>query len=355
MLGSIVLAATVIRTCRIVGWLLVLCCGILLSAQAGVMDKEAMLHRFPAPIVVGDKQAELPIWPIFKQELTSTSLLGYVFESIDLAPIPGFSGTPFNLLIALDAKGEFLDVRVLSQHEPVFLDGIGVEPLFRFVEQYKGLSLKQNIKIGADKNSGGSGNAYIHGISKATASVRILNQSLLAASLKVARAKLGYAQGRDPDLIARIKPALFDAMNWDAMLKNGLMTQKTFSNKALEAAFAGTAVAAADAQALAAPNAVFEDIYLGYLSVPSVGRNLLSPKDWDYLQGRLDPGDSALLVLAHGRYSMLGDDFVRGAVPNRLSLRQGNLPLELRDMDIDLAVPLRVPESLKDASGKFSG
>ena len=322
-------------------------------AFAGVMSKESMQQAFPSPIIVGDKDAELPVWPIFKQDATATPLIGYVFESIDLASIPGFSGTPFNLLIALDAKGEFMDVKVLSQHEPVFVDGLGEEPMLRFVEQYKGLSLKQNIKIGSEKNNGGDANVYIHGVAKATASVRILNQSLLSASLKVARAKMGYAQGRDPDLIARIKPDVFKPLSWTALLKEDLLTRKVFSNQEVEAAFADTAVAGLDAEALAAPKADFEEMVVAYLHVPSVGRNLLSSKDWDYLQGRLEPGDSALLVMTKGRYSMLGEEFTRGAVPTRITLQQGNLPLEIRDLDIDLNEPLKVPETLKDAEWKI--
>ncbi|HWT19711.1 MAG TPA: FMN-binding protein, partial [Variovorax sp.] len=164
--------------------------GMVLVAQAGVMTRAALQRHFPPPWTVGEKDAQLPVWPIFKQDMTSPVLAGYVFESIDLAPIPGFSGTPINLLVALDPKGAFLDVRVLSHHEPVFLEGLGEGPLFRFSEQYKGLSLRQNIKIGSNANRGeqrGSANAYIDGVAKATASVRILHQSLLASALRVAR------------------------------------------------------------------------------------------------------------------------------------------------------------------------
>jgi transcriptional regulator of nitric oxide reductase len=323
------------------------------AALAGVMTKETMAQAFPTPLIVGDKDTALPVWPIFKQELTSTPLVGYAFESIDLAPIPGFSGTPFNLLIALSANGEFMDVQVLSQHEPVFLEGLGPEPMMRFVEQYKGLSLKQNIKIGGGQNKGGDANVHIQGVAKATASVRILNQSLLSSSLKVARAKMGYAQGRDPDLIARIKPEVMDVMAWDKLIKEGLVGQKSFSNREVNTAFAGTAAEDSDAEGRAAPDAVFETLYATPLHVPSVGRNLLSQRDWDYLQGRLEPGDSALLVMAKGRYSMLGEEFTRGAVPNRITLRQGELPLELRDLDIDLFEPLKVPDELKDAEWKI--
>lgn len=35
------------------------------------------------------------------------------------------------------------------------------------------------------------------------------------------------------------------------------------------------------------------------------------------------------------RYSFLGDDFVSGSVPDRVTLQQEGLPLELRDLDLD--------------------
>jgi NosR/NirI family nitrous oxide reductase transcriptional regulator len=301
-------------------------------------------------LIVGAKESGLPVWPIFKQEATATPLIGYVFESIDLAPIPGFSGTPFNLLVALDAKGEFISVKVLSQHEPVFVDGLGEGPMLRFVDQYKGLSLKQNIKIGSGKNNGSSANVFINGVAKATASVRILNQSLLSASLKVARAKLGYAQGRDPDLIARIKSDLYTPMDWEGLLKAGLITKKKFSNREIEAAFAGTVGEGLDQPSVQSPDADFVELTVAHLEVPSVGRNLLTPKTWQYLQGRLDPGDSALLVIGSGRYSILGEDFVRGAVPDRITLHQGSLPLEIRDLDIDTG--LNLPAQLQSAEWK---
>ena len=319
-----------------------------LPAQAGVMTRDTMIKAFPAPLVVGEKDKELPVWPIFKQDGTATPIVAYVFESIDMAAIPGFSGTPFNLLVALDTKGAFMNVRVLSHHEPVFLEGLGEEPMVRFVDQYKGVSLMQSIKIGSNLNAQGkvgSANVYIDGVAKATASVRILNQSLLAASLKVARAKLGYAKGRDPELVARIKPDVYAPMEWDALIKAGLITQKTFSNRDVETAFKGTVGQEQDPPALQQPDGSFIDLYAAYLTVPSVGRNLLTTDGWRVLQGRLDPGDHALLVISRGRYSFVGEEFIRGAVPDRLTLQQEGLPMELRDLDLDAS--LRLPTMLQ--------
>lgn len=346
------LAGTVLRqSCQYfvywIGLLIGVCC---MPAHAGVMTPASMVAAFPSPLIVGEKEHGLPVWPIFKQDATSTPLIGYAFESIDLAPIPGFSGTPFNLLIALDVRGEFIDVRVLSQHEPVFLDGLGAEPMLNFVQQYKGLALRQNIKVGAGKNEAGNANVFIHGVAKATASVRILNQSLLSASLKVARAKLGFAQGRDPDLIARIKPDVFTPLDWSDLVNSKLIGVRAVTHRELEAAFSQTAGAGLDPVAIESPDATFIELYVAPLNVPSVGKNLLTPKAWQYLQGRLADGDTALLVLATGRYSMLGDDFVRGAVPNRLTLGQGSLPLEMRDLDVDFG--LNLPPHLSKAEWK---
>jgi len=319
------------------------------STQAGVMTKSTMAQAFPSPLIVGEKDPQLPVWPLFKQDATATPLVGYVFESIDLAPIPGFSGTPLNLLVGLDAKGNFFDVRVLSHHEPVFLDGLGEAPLFRFVDQYKGLSLQQNIKIGSNSNRGdqrGSANVYIDGVAKATASVRIINQSLLSAALRVARGKLGYAAGRDPELLARVRRDTYAPMGWDALLNAGLVQRVRLSRAQVEQAFAGSGVE----QPVGTGDDSFTELYLTYLNSPRVGRNLLSEASWQHLLGRIDDGDHALLVIATGSYSFVGDNFVRGAVPDRLTLRQGELPIELRDLDLDDA--LKLPPGLQRADAK---
>ena len=319
------------------------------AGHAGVLTKAGLQQRFPAPLIVGEKDVQLPVWPVFKQDGTATPLVGYVCESIDLATLPGFSGTPFNLLVALDAKGAFIDVQVLSQHEPVFLDGLGEAPLRRFVEQYRGLSLRQSIRIGAGGDrTADSGNAHIDGVAKATASVRILNQTLLASALRVARGKLGFAAGRDPDLLARVRRDGFEPMDWDGLLRAGLVQRTRLARGAVEQAFAGSGV---EAPARAADgDDLFAELHVAWLSAPVVGRNLLGEAGWQRLLGSIDDGDHALLVVGTGVYSFVGPDFVRGAVPGRLSLRQGELPIELRDLDVD--DPLALPTALRGADAK---
>ena len=327
------------RFCSLLCWLALLCS--CLPALAGVLTRADLVKRFPAPLVVGDKQADIPAWPLFKQNATATELVGYVFESIDLAPIPGFAGVPINLLVAIDPKGSFLDVAVLSHHEPVFLDGLGEAPLFAFVSQYRNLSLKQNINIDSKTKrlrAPDAGHAYLDGVSKATASVRIINQSVLSAALKVARKKLGFAQGGDPDQVARIKSDLFERRSVQQLLDADLITHLRVTNRDVEKLFAGSPGAGLDAEALAHPDGVFIDIYLTLASLPTVGRNVLTEASWNKLHNRLEEGDHALLVMSSGRYSILADDFIRGSVPERLVLKQDKLPVDMRDLDMEMAL-----------------
>ena len=306
---------------------------------AGTLTKEEMVQRFPSPYIVGDKDSELPVWPVFKQNATENQLVGYVFESIDMAPIPGFAGEPINLLIAMDPKGKFFDVKVLNQHEPVFVDGLGPAPLFQFVDQYVNLSLNQNIKIGKKQGIANTdAHAVIDGVTKATASVRIINQTILASAIKVARKKLGFAQTRDPDRIATIKSDLLEKHSVDDLFNSGLVQHVVIKNKDVEQQFAGTDGAGLDSQATQHPNEAFIDIYVAYVSIPSIGSNLLQAESWRRLSNRLEKGDHAILFMTKGRYSLTGDEFVRGSVPSRVLLVQEKLPLEMRDLDMDLKI-----------------
>ena len=224
-----------LSTLRLLLWLWVLAL-LAPPALAGVLSRDDLARRFPAPLSVGERAPELPAWPLFKQNGTATELVGYVFESADLAPIPGFAGVPINLLVAIDPQGVFLDVAVLSQHEPVFLDGLGEAPLFAFVSQYKGAALGQSIEVGGP---GGANRVRLDGVAKATASVRIINQSVLSAALMVARAKLGFAAGRDPSRSARIRSDRFEALDLTALRAAGLLAQVRVLNRDVDALFAG--------------------------------------------------------------------------------------------------------------------
>ena len=324
----------------------VFCFGLAATgAGASSLDRTAMEILFPKPFTVGERDAVLPVWPIFQQSYNGDVLAAYAFESIDFEPIPGFSGTPVNLLIAVKPSGEFLSVKVLTQHEPVFVDGLGPEPLMDFVRQYAGKSLRQSIKIvapGTRDPRADNVAVEINGVAKATASVRIINETIINSALQVARERLGFSRGRDPNRVAHVKPDVFEPLGFAQMLERGYIRRLHLTNAAVEKAFAGTVAEGVDEPGLADQQATFVDVYIAEVDVPIIGRNLLGEAHWRKLMDQLD-GAPAMLVLSTGRGTFMQDSYIQGATPNLISLAQAEAPVAWRDFawrdSLDLPVP----------------
>ncbi|MFO1075850.1 MAG: 4Fe-4S binding protein [Geminicoccaceae bacterium] len=307
----------------------------LAQARAGSLDRETLASIFPAPLAVGEREADLPVWPIFLGSGGGErQLMAWAFESIDLTPLPGFSGQPINLLVALRPDGSFMDVRVLQQSEPVFLHGLGPAPLDAFVRQYAGHSLVQPIKVGSGHGSAaGSAAVEIDGVAKATASVLVVNDTVLSSALEVARAKLGLGGSRQAPARPRDGPA--EALSWAELVARGWVQPLRLTNRDVEAAFADGEGRGLDAEALADPEGQFADLWVAYLDLPTIGRSLLGETAWRKLHELRQPGEQALWVGSAGRWTILPEDAVPGAVPDRLSVRQGGLPVEVRDFVLE--------------------
>ncbi|MGB0733965.1 MAG: 4Fe-4S binding protein, partial [Pontibacterium sp.] len=188
---------------------------------------------------------------------------------------------------------------------------------------------------GQKKNNTGN-TIYLDGITGATASIKILNQTLLSSALKVARANLGFGTAKSPEQIAKIHKDIFMPFTWNELLNNGLIfktrhhTQSTSGKPLME-------------------------LYVANLAIPSVGKNLLSTEAWEFLQDNLQADDHAFLVVSTGTLSFVHDKTLRGGISDRLLLRQEGLPIELRDLDFadrfaeDNETFLKLPPALKNA------
>lgn len=320
-------------------------------ALAGELTKGDIERRFQQRVVqvgaarasgtalrVGEKLRDIPAWPLIS-DLSPDGPVGYVFESIDLAPIPGFEGTPMNLLVAIDSSGKFIDVEVLRQHEPVFVGGLGPAPFAEFVKQYEGKNIRQEIRIstGQGRSVVGANAVVLDGVSKATATIRIANQSVLGAALAVARAKLGFAPKGESGPPATVKKLPFERLDLDTLIRRGYLQRLTLSNAEVEKLFAGTDAAGADDDALQHPNDLFIELYVANLNAPSIGRNLLGDAHWDSLQSHLQDNRPAFWIATRGRYPLIDESFVPGSSPSRIELVQNELPIQLRDANRDYA------------------
>jgi NosR/NirI family transcriptional regulator, nitrous oxide reductase regulator len=323
-------------------------CFAALPARAGELTKADLERRFQPPLHVGDLARDVPVWPIISELEPEAGPVAWAFESIDLAPIPGFEGTPFNLLVVIDRKGNFQDVELLRQHEPVFLSGLGEPPLRDFLRQYAGHNLKQEITVSTiygDRGHAAAGGSRImlDGVSKATASVRIANQTVLTAALAVARARLGLAAPTDRGPPAQVREDFYEPRTFAQLLESGAIGRLHLTNRQAEALFADSELAGLDEEALAHPDDTFVDLYVAHLNAPTIGRAILGDAGYARMQRLREPGQNVWWVASAGRHAFLDPDFVRGTAPARLGLAQDGAPLELRDFDLDPKPPVGAP------------
>ena len=302
-------------------------------ATYGALDdeKHALIQElFPKATDIRYRLPDYPVYPVYQLQ----ELIGYAYESRDISPLQGFAGKPINMLIGLDSRGRFTSLRILNHHEPVFLHGLGEEPLFEFIDQYEGRSLTEQIIIDTSGSRSGKnpdGNVvHFDGVSKATVSVLIINDTVLSSALKVARKKLeGFTQAP----ATRAKTDLYQPLSWGQLVDRGYIGHWRISPEAIEEKLGSPLVDYPEAPH-PDPGEPFTELFFGYINAPMVGRNLLGDEGFEQLIERTGPGAQILAVMSRGLYPHLPDDFTPGSSPERLGLQQNNLSLDTRDINV---------------------
>ncbi len=326
---------------RVVG-IVVLALQLLCNASLAVADlSQAELAKLVIPPYrLGQQVGTDGVWSI---ETSDGAPAGYIFESLPLIAIPGFGGKPMNLLITLDQKGRFLDVTILDQKEPIFVSGLGEEPFRAFVEQYRGLSIGDSIAVGTKNRSAqgvGSAHVYVDGVTMATASVRVANDSILGAALKVARARL---QGIAQRAASRPLRDYREELNWSNLVAEGIARSIRVSNRELQARYAGSRWEHDDPEAEEDPEGNYLDLWVVDVGPPSVARAVLAPETVAAVQRSLSPSEEPIVLLANGRHRLVDEDFVRNSSPSRITAIQDGLPVTLRDADVETRLANGVP------------
>ncbi|MEX3007741.1 4Fe-4S binding protein [Hoeflea sp. TYP-13] len=336
------------RYIRFLCVLLAAVCLSVLPARAESLPKEILADYVMPPFSIGPAVNDKGVWTLLN---SGGAEAGFVFETEPLAPLPGFSGTPINILVILDLDGRFMDVRLITHNEPIFVSGLGEAPFQKFFEQYRGHSISSSLVVGTPYGDGDAGSSlvYLDGVTKATASIRIAHESVLAATLAVAREKMqGVSTGppaypdRDHD----------ETLTWQDLVDTGLVTRKTVQNHEVDAAFAGTLWEEDDPEAQDDPDGVYLDLWIIDLGPPSIARTVLSDDSFDELQNFLSIStyDEPLLIIDAGRHGLVSDAFVRNTAPDWLSAEQDGLPVALRDADLLVELNDDLPDDLHDGT-----
>ena len=271
-------------------------------AFAGTIDRVQLQALLPAPLVVGELDARLPIRPVFEPNGSAKRLRGYVFETIDFEPARGYSGKPINLLVTLDADGVFLGVHLLAHREPIFVNPRGHQLLLEFARQYEGLSLRHNVQIVGAKEptQRTADSATVNGVTQGTVSVRAMDRAIMQSAITVARAVIDQRNAKDSTTANVVVNQAHTPMPWPQLLTQQWLQHLELSERDIERAFAGTAAARGESQPSDANRLPAVDLWLGLVSHAQVGRNLLDAAGWNYVRSIAQTGQQVVLVVERG-------------------------------------------------------
>lgn len=278
---------------------------------------------FPTATRVAPPDTDIPVIPVYQL----SQLLGYVFESKDFASFMGFAGEPINVLIGLDTQGKLTGVKVIKHNEPIFIHGLGPQPMHDFTAQYVEHSIRERFIIGADDRTGDA--TYFDGVSKATVSVLVINDTIITAALKVARAKLDGFVAPSNKIV---DPKAIVPSSWDELVAGGFIQPWTVHYDDIQE-LPSEVRRSIDDIADAGESDQFIELYTAFLTVEPIGKAILGEREYARLLDNLKPGEQGIFVLSRGDYSVLSDEFRPQTVPKRLNLMQNDFPVSIRDVD----------------------
>ena len=255
---------------------------------------------FPgADRVVMPAHGDLPVADAF----ADGRKVGHLFVTSDLVDATGYSGKPISILVGIDLDGVIRSARLMEHHEPIVLIGIPERRVAEVIDGYVGLdvvALEGATTAGRDVDI----------VSGATVTIMVIDDSIVRAGLKVARAVGlgGPASGAEPRAPPRRVDMSRDEVRdwWDLVADGSVRRLKLTVGDVNRAFLEGGDPVAIERPEPGEPDDLFMEMYAAVVSVPGIGRSLLGDAEYRNLVNTLAPGEQAIVLAGAGRYSFKG-------------------------------------------------
>ncbi len=288
-------------------------------AKINPADLNPQANRYGSP------KPEFPVVPLLKDE----AVVGWAFLTSNYVSTTGYSGKPIHIVVALDNDAVVTGVRLVKHAEPIVLVGIPEAKIRALTESYAGLDLKVEAK------AGGSGHE-LNIISGATVTVIVIDDSIVRASLKVAR-RLGLgglapASAR-PETAYEINPSITDARDWASLEADGSVAAIDSRHRAGEPGLRRRRRdegrgAAGERRTIPTRSSISA---LRLPAFPRSGEAFSARPNTTTSRTRLPKASRRYCVAGRGHYSFKGSGYVRGGVFDRIQLIQGDVSVRFHD------------------------
>jgi len=319
---------TVCRTLRLFISLILLQWMITGIAHAG-SELPRFLHAFSAEEIYpgADKIGSTTPAPFVAPAYSDGTQLGFVFLTSDYVNTTGYSGKPIHQLVAIDMQGIIQKVLLVEHHEPIVLIGIPEKRITAVLKNYEGMDVGRLVRGTLDNK--------VDIVTGATVTVMVMDDNILRASIKVARA-FGLS-GLEPERkqsgpIASVNTQINTTKDWQSLVSEGSVVSLKINLQQINQAF----IDSGEPLVRAFPeegedNEIFIELYAAVVSIPSIGRSLLGEREYVNLQKKLQPGEQAILLAGDGRFSFKGSGYVRGGIFDRFQIIQSDTSIRFHD------------------------
>ncbi len=294
---------------------------------AEFLDKVDVSALVPSADSFGKLRDDIPVVPALK----NGEPIGYVFLTSDFVTTTGYSGKPIHVVMGVDDDAAVTGVKLVKHSEPIVLIGIPDSKILAVTEKYAGLDLI--------KEAGSGGSAHkLEIVSGATVTIMVIDDSIVRAGLRVARA-LGLggltaelpAGGPEKELLRPTSDEVV-VSDWQTLTGDGSVRSLLLDVGQVNQAFADSG----DDRAMKRPEKgppedTFIEMHVALISAPEIGRTLLGDDEYENLIKWLGEGEEAILVLGRGKYSFKGSGYVRGGIFDRIQLIQGDSAVRFFD------------------------
>ena len=169
-----------------------------------------------------------PAIPLYKDD----QLVGYGFETWDVAKAVGYSTKPFHILVAIDLTGTITGVHLSRHLEPITALGRNDDDIREYLAQLTGAMVAGGVQVMFDgavrEGTQSSAEKRVDGISRATTSSMLFADAILRGARRVARSRgielQANPSGRALDL------DVFEPQSWSRMEADGAVSHRALTN-----------------------------------------------------------------------------------------------------------------------------
>ena len=264
------------------------------TAQARSRIDEIIEHVLPPGAKIGEiifNEKSPPLVEILKDDVVT----GYIFETFDWVQGLGYSRKPYHIIAGINLEGNITGIRLMWHTEPIAILGRTDQDLHDFLEQLKGVSIKQGISIVlglsdsvlegekvAMRGTGGdvSGLKQVDGISRTTTTSLLLNDAVMRAARKVARVNNIMLDEKDLGVVLNLET--FSEQSWSDLVENGSITESLITNGEIMQKFDILPNIKASRNVRLSPEEqLWTKTYMAIVSPQGIGANILGRRWYD--------------------------------------------------------------------------